>query len=40
MKSDMHYTEYLSRVRGCILGLGDMSWIEPFDRTIIGMESL
>ena len=29
MKQDMHYTEYLRRVRGCILGLGDMSWIEP-----------
>ena len=34
MKSDMHYTEYLSRVRGCILGLGDMSWIEPALRVV------
>ena len=34
MKKDMHYTEYLSRVRGCILGLGDMSWIEPALRVV------
>lgn len=34
MKSDMHYTEYLSRVRGCILGLGDMIWIEPALRVV------
>lgn len=34
MTKDMHYTEYLNRVRGCILGLGDMTWIEPALRVV------
>ena len=27
--AELHYTEYLFKVRGCALGLGDMTWIEP-----------
>lgn len=32
--AEMHYSEYLNKVRGCIMGLGDMSWIEPALRVV------
>ena len=32
--AELHYTEYLFKVRGCALGLGDMTWIEPALRVI------
>ena len=32
--AEMHYSEYLNKVRGCIMGLGNMSWIEPALRVV------
>lgn len=32
--ADLHYTDYLYKVRGCALGLGDMTWIEPALRVL------
>lgn len=32
--AELHYARYLEKVRGCIMGLGDMTWIEPALRVV------